>query len=274
MRFIKIEGIGNDFIFPEDPEDIDSPSQAARALSDRHRGVGADGLIRVLPCEDADARMEIHNADGSRAEMCGNGLRCAALFLWEFRGVRRNPARIRTDAGVRLVEILIKAGRFAGARAEIGVPRFHGPSDAEIDVPVKDAVLRGRRVSLGNPHFVVFVDAIDRPRFLEWGPAIETNPLFPDRTNVEFVRVESRRELTVRVWERGAGETLACGSGAAASLAAAVRAGRTDRSASVHLPGGTLSVDWPEGEAIRVAGPARIAFRGEVDLDRLMAETE
>ncbi|MBN1419732.1 MAG: diaminopimelate epimerase, partial [Planctomycetes bacterium] len=131
MRFVKLDGLGNDFIVPEAPEPIDSPARAARALCDRHRGVGADGLIRVLPAEGADARMEIHNADGSRAEMCGNGLRCCALYLWELRGIRRSPLRLLTDAGLRLVEVTARDGRFAAARAEIGVPRFDDAGGGE-----------------------------------------------------------------------------------------------------------------------------------------------
>ncbi|MBN1419753.1 MAG: diaminopimelate epimerase, partial [Planctomycetes bacterium] len=137
---------------------------------------------------------------------------------------------------------------------------------------VPGSLLRGLRVSMGNPHFVIFTDDIDRIPFRAWGPAVETSPIFPDRTNVEFARVAAPREILVRVWERGAGETLACGSGAAAALAAAVRSGRSERTATVRLPGGALSIDWPEGGAIRAAGPARIAFRGEVDLDRLMED--
>lgn len=275
MRFYKMHGIENDYVFAEcftQPAPA-HPSELARVISRPHTGVGSDGLILVEPVEGADARMRVFNADGSEAQMCGNGLRCAGKLLYDTGLARRPALRIQTKAGPMALELLIEAGTCTGARCDMGRPRL---AAGEIPVraqgePVRELYIEAAGqsqlftcVSMGNPHAVCFVDELSDRLVQEMGPAIESHSLFPERTNVEFCQVLSPRRLRMRVWERGSGETRACGTGACATLVAAVLVGRAERMAEVELLGGTLAIEWRAADGhVYMTGPAALAFTGE-----------
>ena len=294
LAFTKMHGIGNDYVFIDTLEqEITAPSGLARRLSDRHLGVGGDGLILVRPpvSADCDCRMEIYNADGSRAEMCGNGLRCVGRFVYERGMARREVLKVETDAGVKELRVLRSADGegVKGVTVDMGRPGIRRldlplvdggrPEEAAIDVPVElgGRPFRMTAVSMGNPHAVIRIDGEDggSPAILrnlpitEWGPLMENHPWFPARTNTEFVTVDSPQELSLRVWERGSGETLACGTGACAAVVAGVLGGWCQRRAVVHLRGGDLEIEWraePDGGVVEMTGAAVEVFRGEIEI--------
>jgi diaminopimelate epimerase len=280
MRFTKMHGAGNDYVYvdcfrqkmPANPADL------ARRMADRHMGIGSDGLILVCPSPVADARMRMFNADGSEAEMCGNGLRCLGKYLIE-QGLldARSSSRdsLSVEAGGRILQlrVQVEAGRVERVRVDLGEPILQA---TEIPTtlagnPVVESPLRiaGRNIfvtalSLGNPHCVGVVDSLSDGLLAEFGPQIERHPAFPQRTNVEFVEVLSRGCVRQRTWERGTGETLACGSGASAACVAGVLTGRTTRSIAVELLGGELHVEWSEANnRLYLTGPAVEVFSGE-----------
>lgn len=284
LEFVKMHGCGNDYIFvvatsmrPADPVAL-----AAR-LSDRHFGVGADGLIMLCPAARADLRMEMYNADGSRADMCGNGIRCLARLAYESGIARRNPMTVETDSGVRTIWLRLEGGRVAGATVDMGAPVLEGreiPTMAQgrvIDYPLEVA---GRQktitaVSMGNPHCVLFVAddqvfGLSDAEFARLGRQFERHPFFPRGVNTEFILPLSPSRLRMRVWERGSGETMACGTGACASLVAAALTGRAGRRAALELRGGQLEIEWREsGEGaghVFMTGEAVEIFRGRVEL--------
>jgi diaminopimelate epimerase len=275
MQFVKMHGAGNDYVYVDgfDTPLPERPEELALAISDRHTGVGSDGLILVEPSELADARMRIYNADGSRAEMCGNGLRCVAKLLYDRGHTHGERLRIETDAGLRETVVEVANGQVRRVRVTMGRPVLAAaeiPVDIHGGSPVVDRLLSvdGREfrvtcVSMGNPHCVVFVEQLSDALVTGVGPVLERHAAFPRRTNVEFVQVFSRLEVEVCVWERGVGETQACGSGACAVAVAGVLTGRTDRSLSCHLPGGRLDVEWREDQDVHLTGPAVEVFRGE-----------
>jgi diaminopimelate epimerase len=275
MKVAKYHGAGNDFLMIEDLEDRVSlsPSLVA-ALCDRYRGVGADGVIRVTRGERAPFAMELWNADGGPAEMSGNGMRCLALFLLD-RGLTADPLiEVDTAAGVKAVRATLEDGRMTSARVDMGppalergrIPMTGAPEERFIDRPFPDAGpgYRAAAVSMGNPHLVLVgatdLDALDLPRL---GPPLEHHPDFPERTNVEFITVRDGR-LDVRVWERGVGETLACGTGACAALVAANMMSLVSRRATVGFPGGDLEVEWGQDDHVYLSGPAAFVFEAEV----------
>jgi len=275
LPFAKLHGTANDFIyvdaragFPGDPAAI------ARRLCDRRRGIGADGLILLLPSTEADGRMVIYNADGSRAEMCGNGIRGLAKFVYERGLLRKNPLAIETDAGVKTLELHLDGGRVARVTVDMGMPEWRGreiPVDADGEVLDRPLVVDGRTwsvtcVSMGNPHCVVFVDDVAGLPLETLGPRFEHHPFFPRRVNTEFVRVDGRERLTMRVWERGSGETMACGTGACAVGVAAARTGRSARRVTVTLPGGPLEIDWRSDDRVLMTGDAVAVFDGQVEV--------
>jgi diaminopimelate epimerase len=284
LEFTKMQGCGNDYIYvvamrarPADPAAL------SVQLSDRHFGVGADGLIMLAPSRNADLRMEMYNADGSRGDMCGNGIRCLARMAWERGIARRNPLAVETDAGIKTVELLIAGGRVTGATVDMGEPILEGreiPVAAQGRIVARELEVGGRRekitaVSMGNPHCVVFVDddavfRLDDYEFAHLGRQFENHPFFPRRVNTEFILPLSRAHLQMRVWERGSGETLACGTGACAALVAAVLGDRAQRRATVELRGGKLDLEWRErGDGaghVFMTGDAVEVFRGEVEL--------
>lgn len=272
LHFVKMHGCGNDYVYVDGfRETVADPAGLAVRVSDRHFGVGGDGLILVLPSEKGDVRMRMWNADGSEAEMCGNGVRCVAKLAREAGYARSDDVRVevgREGTTTRVLPIRVfRAGGGAevtAARVDMGPPAF--AADAEEGVVAAGRPFRGTRVSMGNPHFVIFLGTpAEDALVLGFGPAIERDPLFPERTNVEWAHVAGRGEIRLRVWERGSGETLACGTGACATLAAAARAGRTGRRATVKLPGGDLDIEWSERDGhIYMTGPCVEVFRGEL----------
>ncbi len=276
--FVKMHGIGNDFVVIGALDDLPLPeeklSEFARFVCDRHFGVGADGVIWILPSQVADFKMRIFNPDGSEAEMCGNGIRCAAKWFYDRDYAKGKAVQVETLAGIKTVWVQEENGKAVAVTVDMGEPIFapslvptslgEGSEAIEVPLSVEGAgTYLVSAVSMGNPHCVIFVNDVDNFPVETIGPRIEHHPAFPKRTNVEFVQVLSRNEMKVRVWERGAGLTLACGTGACASLVIASRTGRTDRKAKVHLPGGTLTIEWRDDGRIYMTGPAVEVFRGE-----------
>jgi diaminopimelate epimerase len=278
MRFSKYHGLGNDFVMVADPgDDIRLAPTDVRRLCDRRFGVGADGVIRVAPGRDGtDLVMDYVNSDGSVGEMCGNGIRCLALFARAEGLTEASELRVGTRAGVRLVRVLadgrveVDMGPPAFAPAEIPVA-WEGTDALGVKLETAGGVIEVACVSMGNPHAVLFDDDPSVARARSLGPAIETHPLFPRKTNVELVRVERRDRLTMAVWERGSGATLACGTGACAAAVVARLLAGTGENVTVALPGGELEVRWrgslEQPEHVMMTGPARETFRGEVSLE-------
>lgn len=268
MRFYKMHGIGNDYVYVDcfHGPPVRDPSALAIAISRPHYGVGADGLILIEPSMAADARMRVFNADGSEAKMCGNGIRCVGKYLYD-SGLRRKQAlRVETASGVKALEMRIESGVAVGARVDMGAPEA-APAPVPIAAAGREFLVHP--VSMGNPHAVVFLEeALSDADFAAAGPEIERHPRFPDRANVEFCLVEAPDRLRVRVWERGSGETLACGTGACAALVAACLQQRTGRAAEVSLRGGSLLIEWGENGRVYMTGPAELAFAGEWRDDR------
>jgi diaminopimelate epimerase len=274
LHFTKMQGAGNDYVYINGfEEEVRDPAALARAVSDRHFGIGSDGLILILPSSVADLRMRIFNADGGEAEMCGNGIRCVAKYAYE-HGICKVPEmRVETLAGVKGVTVQIHDGRVESARVDMGVPDLRRgaipmqgrPEEIAADVPLDVAgqIYSVTCVSMGNPHCVIFTQQVDHVSLERLGPTIETHPVFPRRINVHFVQVMSRRDVRVRTWERGAGATLACGTGACAVAVAGAYTGRTQRSVTARLPGGALSLEWADSGHVFMAGPAVEVFRGE-----------
>jgi diaminopimelate epimerase len=274
MRFTKMHGAGNDYVYVNAFEErlpADLPA-LARAISDRHFGVGGDGLVLIGPSERADARMRMFNLDGSESEMCGNAVRCVAKYLHDHGLARKDQLRIETGRGVLTLRVLTEHGKVARVRVNMGPPILKSadiptalPGDPPVRVPLEVA---GRRievtcVSMGNPHCVTFLDEITDDWVHRIGPQIEKHPAFPRKVNAEFIQILSRGEMNMRVWERGSGETLACGTGACASTVAAVLNGLTDRTVLCHLPGGDLTLEWAESGEVYMTGPAAEVFSGE-----------
>jgi diaminopimelate epimerase len=275
LRFIKMHGIGNDYVYVDCfSQAVANPSALARRVSVRRTGIGSDGLILIGPSQVADCRMEMYNADGSRGEMCGNGIRCVGKYVYEHDRVRADVLRVETDAGIKLLRLHVHDGRTDAVTVDMGEPVLDGrriPVAAEGRVVGKPLVVDGvpyavTCVSMGNPHCVVLVDDVEGLQLAEIGPRFEHHPFFPKRVNTEFVRVIGRHELRMRVWERGSGETAACGTGACASLVAAVLNGKSDRRATVHLNGGDLDIEWQGTDNhVLMTGPAEEVFSGEIE---------
>lgn len=276
MQFSKWHGAGNDFVivdgFKENVAGLDLAA-AARQVCDRHFGVGADGLVFVLPSATADFRMQIINSDGSEAEMCGNVTRCVARYVYEQGLTDKTKVTLETLAGPIKPELVFDGGAISGVRVDMGAPRLKrgeipmtgaaGEDAMNVPVTVDGRTYHGIGVSMGNPHFVIFVDDVGSVALPVTGPKIETDALFPRKTNVEFVQALSRSELRMRVWERGAGITMACGTGTCATVVAGVLSGRCDRKVLVHLDGGDLSIEWAEDGRVYMTGPAVEVFRGD-----------
>ncbi len=268
MRFTKMHGAGNDYVYVDLFEErVEQPESLARAVSDRHKGIGADGLILLAPSRVADVKMVMYNADGSRSAMCGNGLRCLARLARDRGRAKGDVVRVETDAGVRTVELTAD-----GARADMGPPaldpakvpvRLPGPRVIDQPVNVLGETLRITCLSMGNPHAVVYVDDVRSFDIARFGQALERHDLFPERVNASFVQVIDRGRVRQRTWERGSGETRACGPGACAVCVAGVLTGRTDRKLRSELPGGELLLEWEEGKSVFLAGETVTVFSGE-----------
>ena len=276
MRFTKMEGIGNDYVYVED---FDSPMQnapeIARYVSDRHFGVGGDGLVLMGKSDKADFRMRMFNLDGSEGEMCGNAIRCVGKYLYD-RGITdKTVLTIDTLAGIRTLNLTLVDNKVALVRVDMGRPILK-PRDIPVDADGEDFIdkelvvdgvaYRVTAVSMGNPHIVIPVKSVAELDLQKIGPAFEHHKLFPRRINTEFVEVLSRQEVRMRVWERGSGETLACGTGACAAAVACVLNNWTDKKVTIHLTGGDLQVEWDENGMIFMTGRATIVFDGEYTL--------
>lgn len=277
IPFTKMEGLGNDYVYVNGFEvNISDYSALARAISDRHFGVGSDGLVVILPSGPADVRMRMFNSDGSEAEMCGNASRCVGKYVYDHGIVKKPVIRLETKAGIKVLHMVIENGVAAGARVDMGEPELipdHipvAPTDGgdESRCVDRECAVAGKNwritcVSMGNPHAVTFVEDVQRLNLPELGPQFENHAWFPRRTNTEFVQVLNAARVRMRVWERGAGETLACGTGACATGVACVLNGRTGRRIQVDLLGGSLDIEWSAADNhVYMTGPARTVFTG------------
>ncbi|QGQ96949.1 diaminopimelate epimerase [Paenibacillus psychroresistens] len=278
MNFTKMHGLGNDFIIVTgEPKLPEQAAELAIKLCDRFFGIGADGLVYILPSEKADFMMRIMNSDGSEAEQCGNAIRCVSKYVYDHGMIGQTEISIETiGAGKQNVQLFLKDGKVDTVRVDMGQPILKGtqvPTTVDQDI-VKDYPIEvdGREfrftaVSMGNPHCVIYVDDAINMDLQTWGPKLETHPMFPRKINVEFVTVKSRDYADMRVWERGAGPTLACGTGACATLVASVLNGVTDREATISLKGGNLFIEWNEVDNhVYMTGPAQEVYKGSVEI--------
>ncbi|MEG1617299.1 MAG: diaminopimelate epimerase [Bacteroidales bacterium] len=277
ISFAKMQGAGNDYVYVNGfDQEILFPEKLSQWVSNRHFGVGSDGLVLILPSETCDFRMRMFNADGTEAEMCGNATRCVGKYVYDKGLTAKREITLETKAGVKHLELFTdERNRVVRVRVDMGAPvleAYQIPVISEFDhvidepVEVNGAIYRMSCVSMGNPHAVIFVPDVAGFDLEKWGPAFENHPRFPRRTNTEFVEVVSPGELKMRVWERGAGETLACGTGACASLVAAVLNHKSDRKATLKLSGGDLEIEWnPNSNRILMSGPAEFVFEGSFE---------
>lgn len=285
LDFVKMHGIGNDFILMDFltkkfPEEL-NPFEMAKRLCHRHFGIGADGLILILPSKKHDLKMRILNNDGSEAQMCGNGIRCFARYAYENQFVKKKKFSVETLSGEIIPEIIFKntlSCDIDGVRVDMGKPRLSRQEipmkgDPNMQVINEEILLRDNQrfqvtcVSMGNPHCVLFIpDSLGSYPVDQIGPAIENQPIFPEKTNVEFIQIINDREINFRVWERGVGETLACGTGASAAVVAGVLNQRLKKDVIVHLQGGDLRIEWREDGHIYMTGPAETTFHGTVQI--------
>jgi diaminopimelate epimerase len=277
MKFTKMHGCGNDYVYVNlFEEQIENPAKVSIAVSDRHFGIGSDGLITIGASEIADFRMRIYNADGSEAEMCGNGIRCVAKYVYDHKLTDKAEITVETGAGVKTLQLTVEDDKVTLVRVDMGEPILTpdeipvvADGDRVVDEPivVDDKEWRMTCVSMGNPHAVVFVDDVAHFELEKYGPLFENHVRFPKRTNTEFVQIISRNEAIMRVWERGSAETWACGTGTCATVMACILNGLTDNDVLVHLRGGDLRIVYDEkSNHVFMTGPATEVFEGEIQL--------
>jgi len=277
IRFTKMHGAGNDYIFINcHGLTLKNPSKASVKLSNRHLGVGSDGLVLILPSNNSDFKMRMFNADGSEAQMCGNAIRCLGKYVYERGLTTLNTITVETDCGEKALKLEVNDdGEVSRVCVDMGSPVIKASSIPVIhdkdEVVNEQIMLHGQAhlmtcVSIGNPHAVFFVDAITDEQIFKFGPEVESMPCFPEKTNVEFAQILNRNQIKMRVFERGSGETKACGTGACAVLTAAVLNDLTDRKATVELTGGCLDIEWAEDGRLYMTGPAVDVFDGEIDI--------
>lgn len=292
MKFTKMHGIGNDYVYVDgSKERLDDPSHTAKIVSDRHFGIGSDGLILINPSKAADFEMEMYNADGSRGKMCGNGIRCVGKYVYDHHLTDKKDLSIETLAGIKHLNLYTSGDKVVRVRVDMGAPilnpelipvdRKAGPGGVCVDhlepwgevireapIVLKDTFsMKGTCISMGNPHCVVQVADVPGFDVAGIGPLFEHNPLFPEGVNTEFICVEDRRNVRMRVWERGSGETWACGTGACAVAVACILNGLTETKVTVHLRGGDLEIEWDQkANTVFMTGPASTVFEGEIDL--------
>ena len=273
MEFTKMQGCGNDYVYVDlFKEKIENPAKLSIAVSDRHFGIRSDGLITIGPSETADFQMHIYNADGSEAEMCGNGVRCVAKYVYDHGLTDQTEITVETGAGIKTLLLTVENKKVSQVRVDMGEPILNPeliPVEADGDTVIDEKIyVDGKEwhmtcVSMGNPHAVVFVEDTDAFELEKYGPQFENHPRFPKRTNVEFVHVISRTEASMRVWERGSAETLACGTGTCASVMACILNHKTENKVLVHLRGGDLTIEYdPKSNHIFMTGPAVEVFHG------------
>lgn len=273
MRFTKMEGCGNDYIYINGfEEEVKYPDMLAVAMSERHFGVGADGLVLILPSEVADFRMRMFNMDGSEGEMCGNAVRCIGKYVYERGMTTKNDITLETLGGIKTLQLHIQNDIVIAVTADMGEPILEAAQIPVISdktpvigekLQILDKTFDVTCVSMGNPHGVIFVDDTEHFEVEKYGKVAEVHPMFPKKANIEFAHVIDRTHMSMRVWERGSGETMACGTGASATLVAAVLNGLCDRKVRIQLLGGTLEIEWRESDNhVYMTGPARFSFDG------------
>ena len=278
MKFTKMHGSGNDYVYVNCFEEtVDNPSEVSIKVSDRHFGIGSDGLVLIKPSEIADFRMDMYNADGSQAEMCGNAIRCVGKYVYDNKMTDKTSISVETLAGIKYLDFTIEDGKVAWVTVDMGEPELKAelvPVISENEQVIDETIHAvGKEwkmtcVSMGNPHCVIFIDepVADFP-LEQIGPDFENHERFPRRINTEFIEVLDRQNVNMRVWERGSGETLACGTGACASTVAAILCGHTDDEITLHLRGGDLKVKWNrENNRVYMTGPATVVFNGEMEV--------
>ena len=273
IAFTKMHGIGNDYIYIDCMESTpDRLPELAREMSDRHTGVGGDGIVLICPSEVADFRMRMFNNDGSEARMCGNASRCIARYVFDHKLTAKNPINLETLSGIKVLSLNMKGDEVESVTVDMGEPSLlmeeipvevsGVTSVVEHPVPTPYGEVKVTAVSMGNPHGVIFVDSIEAVPFDELGPYMEKHPMWPDRANIEFAQVLGPEDIRMRVWERGTGETLACGTGACATAVAAALTERTGRDVTLHLRGGDLRISWGANGHVMMTGPATEVFTG------------
>ena len=280
MEFTKMQGLGNDYVYVNClRETIKNPAEVSKFVSDRHFGIGSDGLIMICPSKVADFEMQMYNADGSRGEMCGNGIRCVAKYVYDYGLTDKTSISVETLGGIKYLDLTVEDGKVNLVKVDMGSPRL-APSqipivpenpedtriiDAPLEVEGKTYYMTG--VSMGNPHTVVYVDDVKGLDLVKIGPSFENHKRFPGRINTEFAHVLDRKTVEMRVWERGSGETLACGTGACAVAVASILNGLTENRVTVKLLGGDLLIEWDkEADKVYMTGSAKVVFDGEIDL--------
>lgn len=277
MKFTKMQGIGNDYVYVNCfQETVEHPGEVAKLVSDRHFGIGSDGLILIKPSDVADFEMDMYNSDGSRGAMCGNGIRCVAKYVYDYGLTDKTSITVNTASGIKYLDLTIEDGKAVQIRVNMGAPilePFKIPVISEKEIVLDEPILadgkeyRITAVSMGNPHAVTYIDDVKGLDIEKIGPQFEHHPIFPDRVNAEFVKVLDRHTVGMRVWERGAGETLACGTGACAVAVASILNGLTEDEVTVKLLGGDLKIYWDRKEnLVYMTGPAEVVFDGEIKL--------
>lgn len=277
MKFTKMQGLGNDYIYVNCLEnELPNPGEVSKFVSDRHFGIGSDGLVLILPSNKADFRMRMFNSDGSEAEMCGNAIRCVGKYVYDNKLTNKTTVSVETLAGIKVLEFTLEKGLVSLVKVDMGEPILKPsevPVNSDLDLFKSQPVTAAGKeysvtcVSMGNPHAVTYVQDVANFPLEVVGPQMETHSLFPRRINSEFVEVIDRSTLKMRVWERGAGETLACGTGACAVLVASVLNGVSERKAAVKLLGGDLQIEWSEKDNhVYMTGPAVKVFEGEINI--------
>ena len=270
MKFTKMHGIGNDYVYVNCfEESIKNPAEVSKFVSDRHFGIGSDGLILISPSAKADFRMNIYNADGSQAEMCGNGIRCVAKYVYDYGLTDKTEISVETLAGIKYLRLQVENGKVASVEVNMGAPILE-PKEipvaveespvVNVPVEVKGKIYHMTCVSMGNPHAIIFMNNVKDLDIAAIGPYFENHTVFPKRTNTEFVEVKNDKYVRMRVWERGAGITWACGTGSCATLVACVLNKRTQRTAQIELDGGILTIQWADNNRIYMTGPATKVF--------------
>lgn len=287
MKFVKMEGCGNDYVYVNGFEEKISQEEKpllVQKLSDRHFGIGSDGVIFINPGKTAEFEMEMYNADGTRAEMCGNGIRCVAKFVYDYGLTNKTEITIESFGKVKYITLYLKDNKVEKVRVDMGEPEIiakNVPAISDNEKIIDEEIIVGEKsynmtcVSMGNPHAVVVIDEkLDSFDIESIGPLFENHERFPNRTNTEFINIIDRNNVNMRVWERGTGETLCCGTGCCATATAMVLLGHTDRKVTVHVIGGAVDIEWDEeSNHIFMTGPARVSFEGEIDLDNLHVPT-
>ena len=280
MKFTKMQGLGNDYVYVNCFEEkIENPPAVARYVSDRHFGIGSDGLIMINPSEVADFEMEMYNADGSRGEMCGNGIRCVAKYVYDYRLTDKTQISVETLGGIKYLDLTVEDGKVVLVKVDMGKPELKSDlipiiseNEKVIDEPIEvdGQVYHMTGVSMGNPHTVIYVDDVKNLDLEKIGPKFENHERFPKRINTEFVHCIDRNTVEMRVWERGSGETLACGTGACAVAVASILNNLTDTRVTVKLLGGDLQIEWDrEKNHVFMTGPAIVVFDGVIDITEI-----